>query len=94
MLTAIRSATERLFDALREARLKRRERGGRFQVALGFNKSNTFTDTRPSLWMCPTCLRTHAVLERSSIDGPVYPACCEHERGGRKQRRHATGLRF
>lgn len=91
-LASLKAGTEGLVHAVRETLQQHRQRRQRFQRALDFNQRNTFTDTRVSLWMCSDCNRVHTALCATPLGGPVFPACCSHERGTRKERRHATGL--
>ena len=91
-MIALRALLEGLVHAIRETIAKRRVARHRREIAANFNRANLLDDARLSLWMCPTCNRIHPALGAHPLDLPDFPACCEHERGSRLDRKFVTGM--
>lgn len=92
MILELRALFEGLAHALRETIAQHRAARHRREIAASFNKANLLDDARLSLWMCPTCNRVHPALCAHPLDLPDFPACCEHERGPRLERKWVTGM--
>lgn len=77
----------------RIARVQRAERQRMYLRALAFNKVHTFVHSVTPMWKCPSCGRVHQGQGFGKFSGPLFPACCEFEAGGRIGQEFATHLR-
>lgn len=96
LFRSIAAALEGALHAARETissrEIERIRRKYRFDNALRFNRENTFTASRPSRWMCPSCNRVSLSCGTVPHQGPQFWGCCEFGMGGRLGRHHATGI--